>query len=184
MIVTEYLTNYKKKTKMKHKKLKLSVLLLMVLGLSGLHAQTMYVRQTSGTQTSYSLSNIKKMNFSSGNIIVNKTTGTPDTYALSGIRYLNFQDLTNNINALDKQEGAIQLYPNPVVNFLNIEGFQTLNQSYVIEILSIDGREIYKEKINGQNKSCQINVSVLPQGMYFCKINNGITTKTMKFIKN
>ncbi|MFZ4402254.1 MAG: T9SS type A sorting domain-containing protein [Bacteroidales bacterium] len=169
---------------MRHKKLKLSVILLLGIGLTGLQAQTMYVRQTSGTQTAYSLSNIKKMNFSSGNIIINKATGVSDTYALTDIRYLNFQDLTSNIALVEKQEGTIQLYPNPVVDFLNIEVYQTLSQSYVIEILSIDGRYVYKEKINGQNKGCQINVSVLPQGMYFCKVNNGITTKTMKFIKN
>ena len=169
---------------MKHKKLKLSALLLLGLGLTVLQAQTMYVRPTSGTQTAYMLSNIKKMNFSSGNIAVNKISGVPDNYALSGIRYLNFQDLTTNIEMPEKQEGAVQLYPNPVVNFLNINVSQTLSQSYVIEILSIDGREVYKEKMNGKNEGYQINVSILPHGIYFCKINNGITTETIKFIKN
>ena len=169
---------------MKHIKLKLCTVLLLGLGLTGLQAQTMYVRQTSGTQTAYSLSNIKKMGFSSGNIIVNKNTGTPDTYALSGIRYLNFQDLTSNITAVEKRESAIRLYPNPVIDFFNIEVSQSLSQSYVIEILSFDGRTVYKEKINGKNKGYQINVSVLPQGIYFCKMNNGITTETIKFIKN
>lgn len=168
---------------MKHKKLKLSAILLLGFGLTGLQAQTMYVRQTIGTQTAYTLSNIKKMSFSSGNITINKIAGSPDTYLLSGLRYLNFQDLTTNIAMLGKQEGTMTIYPNPVVDLLNIQLSQSINQSYVIEILSIDGREVYKEIINRQDNVYQINVSLLSQGIYFCKINNGIITETTKFIK-
>lgn len=55
---------------MRHKRLKLSAVLLLGLGLTGLQAQTMYVKESSGTQTAYTLSNIQKMSFSSGNLTV------------------------------------------------------------------------------------------------------------------
>ena len=168
---------------MKHKKLKLSTVLLLGLGLTGLQAQTMYVRQTSGTQTPYSLSNIKKMSFSSGNITVSKTIGSPDTYSLSGIRYLNFQDLTTNIATAEKQELVMTLYPNPVVDVLNLQLSIKSSQACVIEILSMEGRVVYQEKLNQQSDVYQINVSALPKGLYLCKVNNGITTETTKFFK-
>jgi acid phosphatase type 7 len=168
---------------MRYKKLKVSIVLLLGLGLTGLHAQTMYVKQTNGTQSAYALSDIKKMSFSSGNITVSKTTGSPDTYSLSYIRYLNFQDLTTNIAMIEKQEATIQLYPNPVNDFLNIQVPIMSNQACVIEILSIEGRVVYQGKLNQQSDVYQINVSILPQGMYFCEISNGITTETTKFIK-
>ena len=59
--------------------------------LEGLKAQNVYVR-TNSTQTSYSLSNIRKLTFSSGNIEVNPISGTADSYALNTMRYLNFTD--------------------------------------------------------------------------------------------
>jgi len=168
---------------MRQKKVKLSALLLLGLGLTGLQAQTIYVKETSGTATAYPLSNIRKLDFAPGNITVHKTVGTSDIYALSGIRYLNFQDLTTTVAMVEKLEGTIQLYPNPVVDVLNIQQPSEGNQVCIIEILSIDGRLVYKEKQTPYKNATQINVSALPQGIYLCKINNGITTATTKFIK-
>lgn len=42
---------------MTHKKLKFSAVLLLGLGLTGLQAQTMYVKESSGTQTAYAVNN-------------------------------------------------------------------------------------------------------------------------------
>jgi len=42
---------------MKCRKLKLITLLLLGVGLTGLQAQTMYVKENSGTQTAYTLNN-------------------------------------------------------------------------------------------------------------------------------
>src|SRR5690554_5092155 len=70
---------------MRHKRLKLSAVLLLGLGLTGLQAQTMYVKESSGTQTAYALSNIQKMSFSSGNLTVTKTDNNrPQKYMFEG----------------------------------------------------------------------------------------------------
>ena len=167
---------------MRHKKLKLGALLLLGLGLTGLQAQTMYVKENSGTQTAYALSNIKKMNFSSGNITVSTTTGNPVTYSLSGIRYLNFVDL-GSIPLADKPNETFQIYPNHVIDLLNIKLSDMRNQSGVIEILSMEGKVVYSQAINSNTNVYQINVTSLLQGIYLCKINNGIRIETIKFYK-
>lgn len=79
---------------MRHKKLKLSVVLMLGLGLTGLQAQTMYVNESSGTQTAYALSNIQKMSFSSGNLTVTKTDNSSGVFALSDLRYLSFSNIS------------------------------------------------------------------------------------------
>jgi hypothetical protein len=163
--------------------LKIIAALLLGLGLTGIQAQTIYVRQESGTQTAYELSKITKMSFSSGNISVSKTNGISDTYLLSDLRYLNFQDLTTKIEMVKQQDEVIQVFPNPVIDLLNIQLSAKGSQDYIIEILSINGKVIYQEKIIQQYNTYKINVSLLPQGIYFCKINNGIKTETTKFIK-
>ncbi|GEM_PF-669648 len=79
---------------MRQKRLKLSALLLLGLGLTGLQAQTMYVKESSSTQTAYSLNSVRKITFSGGNATVQKTDNTTGVYALNGLRYLSFAGLT------------------------------------------------------------------------------------------
>jgi hypothetical protein len=84
---------------MKQKRLKLCAILLLGLGLiGGLQAQTIHVRKINGSQAVYQLNDIKKISFTTDNIMVNKTTGSSDVYAFSGIRNLNF-NCTYQINA-------------------------------------------------------------------------------------
>ena len=108
--------------------------------------------------------------------------GTPTYYFYNlGFRIVLLQDL-NAIASVDKQ-GAIQLYPNPVADVLNIQLPNEGNQECIIELLAIDGRLVCKEKQNPHENVIQVNVSLLAQGIYFCKVTKGTTTTTTKFIK-
>ena len=168
---------------MRHKKFKLSTLLLLGLGLTGLQAQTMFVRQTINTQTAYALNNIKKMSFSSGYITISKINSSPDTFFNNGLRYLNFQDLSTVTASIETPETTISLFPNPVGDLLNIQLSEDQPKAFIIQILSLEGRVIYQKNITLQNNATQINVSSLPKGLYMCRINNGTTNQTTKFLK-
>jgi hypothetical protein len=170
---------------MRHKKLKLSVLLLLVFGLTGLQAQQMYVKEKGGKQSSYLLTDIRKMSFSSGNIAIQKINGSSDQFSMSGLRYLNFTDLSVGIAPLAEtsREINLQVYPNPVVDVLNIKLKTAVTQPGIIEILSLVGKVVYVEKINGHSDIYQINASSLAKGLYLCRITNGTIIETIKFIK-
>lgn len=160
------------------------IVLLLGLGLTALQAQTMYLKSKSGMQTAYSLRDIKKMTFSSGNLVVTKTTGSQHTYALNGFRYLNFENLTTDIVTAGKKDVAtLLLYPNPALEVLNIQFSDEQQHAFIIEIFSIEGRVVYREKLNPHSHVHQINVSALPKGFYLCKLNNGITKQTAQFLK-
>lgn len=169
------------------KKLILMTSFLLALGLIELQAQAFFVKKISGTQTEYLLSNIKMMSFSSGSIEINKSGGTFNVYDLSGLRYLNFTDLSTGIISMTSKTKVmeVQVYPNPVESVLNINiQFPEIEgQTGIIEILSIEGKVFYTQMINSQSNIYQINASSLPQGLYFCRINNGITIETIKFFK-
>lgn len=166
---------------MKYKKLKIVFLLGFVY--TGLQAQTMYVKETSGTQTNYPLNNIQTLTFSGGSLLVHNNSGSPDTYLLSGIRYLNFVDLTTEISITDKSSENILFYPNPVIDVLNVQLPTGVSQSLDIEVISIDGRVIYKERSSSTTAVYQINVSALPKGIYICKLNYETNYETFKFLK-
>jgi hypothetical protein len=48
---------------MKYKQLKITLSFLLAIGLTGLQAQTLHVKQSEGTKTAYSLGDIRKINF-------------------------------------------------------------------------------------------------------------------------
>lgn len=71
------------------------------------------------------------------------------------------------------RDAKIQIYPNPVKNFLKISGLKTTE---VYEIYSADGRRI---KTGSYAPDAEVNVSNLPRGNYILKLKG----KTFKFIK-
>ncbi len=168
---------------MLHRLFKLYLLIHFGIGITGLHAQNMYVKKIIGTQTTYSLSNIKKINFLSGNIIVNKMTGSPDVYPLNSLRYLNFTDLVVNIPVVEKTNGIILVYPNPTIDFINIQLPIDGYKSGEIAIFSSEGKEVLKREISLQTNIYNINLNMLPQGLYLCIIKNGTKIETTKFLK-
>lgn len=112
----------------------------------------------------------------------NNTTTT----SIDDLQFYNYQLSQAQVTALfnnntlssqdfKKNDIAIQLYPNPANDVLNIE---MTNEVKSIEIYNIQG-----QKVKSANKN-QINVSDLANGMYMIKIEdseNGIATK--KFLK-
>jgi len=168
---------------MQDKKVLLIALVFLGIELSGLQAQTMYLKTKSGVQTAFLLSNIKKLSFSSGNLSVKKTNGNIDTYTLSGIRYLNFTNLTLDLPIAGNRTEKIKLYPNPVNGSFVFLLYPTENHVVMIKILSIDGKTVYKEVINGQTELNKVNISTLPRGFYVLILNDGETIRTAKFVK-
>lgn len=79
---------------MRHKRLKLSALFLLGLGLTGLQAQTMHVKAKSGTNTAFMLQNIQKMTFGGGNVTVNKVEGSPEAFQMNTIQNISFDTLS------------------------------------------------------------------------------------------
>ena len=167
---------------MRHKRLKLSAVLLLGLGLTGLQAQTMYVKESSGTQTAYTLSSIRKMTFSGGNATVQKTDNSTGVYAMSGLRYLSFEDYTASIEEPIRVGNAhFSAYPNPVNDVLNID-LTGVESEGTISILTFEGKLLQEQKTYGANM-VTLNLSQLQQGIYLCRYSNATEIKTVKIIK-
>ena len=168
---------------MRHKRLKLSAVLLLGLGLTGLQAQTMYVKESSGTQTAYALSNIQKMSFSSGNLTVTKTDNSSGIYALSDLRYLNFSDVSAGLQEdLSVQSKMLKVYPNPVGDILNINLTGKSETEGTLSILNFEGKTVLSRQVNNEGV-LSLDISHLPTGIYLCRYSNATEIKTVKIIK-
>lgn len=150
--------------------------------LEGLQGQNMYVR-TSSNQTTYSLANIKKLTFSSGNLVLSTTSGGIDNYALNTMRYLNFTDLSLGTKEYVPASKNIVLYPNPVDDVFHLSFANALQGAIQIQISTLEGRVVQQQNHNENSNTATLSVIGLPSGLYLCKASNGISSEAIKFIK-
>jgi hypothetical protein len=170
---------------MKKTHLKSGFLLLFLCAITAMHAQNLYVKNTSGVQTTFAISNIQKITFSSGNLSIIKISGIENTYSLANTRFLNFVNTSpvTSLTGLDKENNNILAYPNPFNSEVNIELNDFGKQPILITILSLDGRVVYNEKLQNITSIHKINLSQLPKGSYLCRLSNSSDIKTIKFLK-
>lgn len=84
------------------------------------------------------------------------------------------------------QEATVNIYPNPTSDVLNIVIDWEKPQSSTLTIFDITGRVCYLQTIDkAEHTQTQIDVSTLPTGSYYLKINNakGQIAKTFQVVK-
>lgn len=86
-------------------------------------------------------------------------------------------DVTN-INESKQIESNLKIYPSPTSNYINLEG---PNEVYSLQILNIQG-QIFHE-LNNIDGHQNIDVSFLPSGIYFIKVNYNKVNQIIRFIK-
>lgn len=168
---------------MAKKHLTIYISLFWALSLSGLQAQNLYVKQSNGTQTSVSLTDIRKMTFSEGNIIIAKTDNSSAQFALNDLRYLSFFDFsTSASDGFSEQGGNLKIFPNPVHSTFFLELNENTDTDGILNIYNFEGRLMLSMRISGiESKS--INISHFPKGMYICHFSSPKGIKTAKIIK-
>jgi hypothetical protein len=123
-------------------------------------------------------------NYEGANYIVSSTVGEVITGTATTSTYILTQGFQQGFFTVSKLDEEIQVnysvYPNPVVNTLNIELFAQKSTSLNISIFDIKGVAIDKktENINGRT-IIQSDFSNLPNGTYIIRISD-LTNNTVK----
>ncbi len=168
---------------MRLKEIVLIVIIIIGLGRTDLQAQYMYVEESVGTQTTYSLSNISKISFCSGKLTIFQSDSSSATYALDSVRYLSFSDSTLVSNGpKNTLSHSLKAYPNPVSRELKIDLSNTACPIGTLNILSIEGKLIKTQEISGSN-IISVDMSRLPRGIYFCQFISEAEIRSFKIIK-
>lgn len=89
-------------------------------------------------------------------------TGCTDTITIS-----IYVDLCTGVEEYDAND-AVSIYPNPAANQLAVGNKQLAIMS--VEITDLIGRSFYSEKFTNNKEQINVDVSSLPQGMYFVKV--------------
>ena len=163
---------------MKHKRLKLSALLFLGLGLTGLQAQTS-VNATGGNASGSGGS----ASYSVGQLAYTTNTGTNGSVS-EGVQQPFEISVVTGIEEAKDIFLNVSAYPNPTTDYLElkVENLQLSELSY--KLYDISGI-VYQNKEIG-NSITKIEMQNLPQGIYFIKVidTKNKEFKTFKIIKN
>jgi len=162
---------------MRHKKLKLSAVLLLGLGLTGLQAQESInatVGDASGSGGSAS--------WSVGQIVYTINTGTNGTVA-QGIQQPYEISVVSAIEEVKGISLSVTAYPNPTTDFLQLKVESEKLKDLSYQLFDINGKLLQTKKLTGTET--QIDISSYVPSTYFVRvIAESKSIKTFKIIKN
>jgi len=101
-------------------------------------------------------------------LTVTNACGT-DTYS-SIVSMVGLDDLSNS---------TLAVFPNPTNDILSIQGIDQVDEIHEIEVLSTMGQLV----LSFSEFKDELNVSVLPSGVYFLNVVHAKGSETIKFIK-
>ncbi len=162
---------------MRYKKLKLSALFLLSIGLPGIRAQEAVIASggnASGTGGSGS--------YSVGQIAYTTNSNSNGSVA-QGVQQVFVITVVTSIEEAMGINLTCMAYPNPAADFvnLNVENYDARTLNY--ELFDIQGKRIAAEKI--EFRETNIDLSILVPSTYFLKvIQSNKEVKTFKIIKN
>lgn len=162
---------------MRHKRLKLSAVLLLGLGLTGLQAQES-VNATGGNASGSGGS----VSYSVGQVVYTTTTGTSGSVAQGVQQPYEISAVT----AIEQAKGinlSVSAYPNPTTDCLTLEVKDFELSTLHFQLFNMNGKLLQNEKITGNQTS--ISMSNLVPANYLVKVIQGDKeVKTFKIIKN
>ena len=103
----------------------------------------------------------------------NDFTYTINSVIEDGSLYVSFKVITGREDIILTKEN-ISIYPNPATDVLYITG--TTKES-MVQFISVTGAVVYQKKISGNTS---IDITHIPAGLYFVKINNKVQCKLFK----
>jgi hypothetical protein len=162
---------------MKYKKFKLSAVLLLGLGLTGLQAQES-VTATGGNASGSGGS----VSYSVGQVVYTTNTGTNGSVAQGVQQPFEISVVT----AIEEAKGinlSVSAYPNPTTDYLTLEVLAFQLSTFHFQLYDMNGKLLQSEKITSNQTS--IVMSNLVPATYFVKVTErNKEVKTFKIIKN
>lgn len=172
---------------MRNKRINFSALLLLVVFAVAQAQNTMYVKETNNSITSFPLNDISKITFQSGNMLVKQNSGTTTPFVLTDISRYNFAPSPVGISKIkDDELAAPFIFPNPGSTQIQLNYYSLESRATNIDIIDSKGtvvQQLNEKSLKGKNK-LSIDVSKLSQGLYLFRIHNEYDTETINFLKN
>jgi len=149
-------------------------------------SDALIIRGIDGKSTPLPISEIRNMTFdNAGSLLVHKREQTI-TFSISGIRNMQFGgEEVSSLPKLQPSASAVQVFPVPMVDELNIHLDAHYDKAVDIQLIDINGRVHLHKRIPAAYGARQVHfdVGMLSKGIYLCRIIIGEEIITRKLIK-
>ncbi len=162
---------------MQNKKVKLSVVLLLITGLTGLKAQEV-ILSTGGN----ALGSGGSASYSVGQIVYTTNTGTNGSVA-QGVQQPYEISVVTGIEEAKGITLQCSAYPNPTNNDLTLKVENIELSTFNFQLFDINAKLIEAKKIESSETSI-VMVNLVPATYFLKIIKNNKEVKTFKIIKN
>jgi hypothetical protein len=111
----------------------------------------------------------------------NSTAVVTQGFLQTRITITEIKDIENFGNIRDLN---VKIYPNPVVDHLQIEKESEINQKIIIDLVDLEGKKLYTNQMNPNEQKIFIDFNQFQGGVYLLKIStiNQVLIKTYKVI--
>jgi hypothetical protein len=96
----------------------------------------------------------------------------------SYVPYWNYDRPGTTVSVIENDMSQIRMYPNPVIDELNIDG---LSGDETIQLFDITGKLL--RSFENYNSTCRLNLKTLDDGVYFVQTISENTNRTYKIVK-
>lgn len=159
---------------MRHKHFKLSAILLLGFGLTGLQAQTS-INATGGDASSSGGS----VSYSVGQLVYSTNIGE-NGFEVQGVQQPYEISVITAIEEVKDIKLMVSAYPNPSTNYLILELIDFSNSTF--SLYDLNGKLLQSEKI--KDSQTKIDISNFESSIYFIKvIRDNTEVKVFKVIK-
>lgn len=160
------------------------VILFLFLFIATIQLQAQSIsKQVIGNSGQALSNNINTINFTIGEVIV----GTIENE--SAIHQGFWAELNNDgtlsVETLTEYKEQISIFPNPVVNLLQIKYKHQNADNYALQLYAVNGKQILNVNAFHKGQITQTDISHLSQGMYLLRITdkNSNYNKSFKILK-
>jgi len=148
---------------------------LLVIGINYGQAQnSLIVKLNNNSQSGYLLSNIDRITFSGGNMLLKNKDAAASSILLSDINLMSF-GIYSAVPELTIDASSMNIFPNPACKYIQLKNAPE-GQIHIV-VFRLDGGILINKNLTDKTEC--IDISNLCNGIYLLKVNN----KTLKFTK-
>lgn len=159
--------------------MKIKILLLFsflsIALMPSLCAQGLIIKMQDGTENQLLISSVRKLSFSSDQLVITPKSGAAEYYYLDEVQKLYFGVITSVTENIAAGNGKVAVYPNPAGNEITLINLP--DDDGIVRIYGMDGRLLRQATLTPSEPT--IDISTLQSGVYFL-VADGQTTKFIK----
>jgi hypothetical protein len=149
-----------------------------------LQGQTLY-RVVDRTPETMDLEKVRKITLNNHQMVIDRFGTESETISLFHLYNMSTKVLVTSVEEQPFEPFLRQvmlLFPNPAQAFINIKLGAGVQQRMLVEVISIDGRVVYKNHHTPTLGEFRLDLPQLPGGVYICRVKGESINHAVKFL--